>query len=215
MLPPRRRSAGASRPVDVAAVLAGDGSVVPRHILRQGAVRVAWLRHGGLLDGLSRPWVEDGREHVANEQAEQHGERDEEEEGLHDRVVEAFHRPQQEAPESRVVEDVLDEDGPRHHEAECHGEARQIGEDGVPSGVGPHDPPALEPFRPGHADVVLCEHRDRVVPHEKDPQADLRDEDRHAREDRVPQHVADEGQVPGRGVGEDVVGVFDRAAIRG
>ena len=123
---------GPVRDLDAIPVLGGDGSVVSRHIVWQWVVRVGWLDIA-LLDGLSRPWVEDRREYVAGEHAEQDGDGDEQEQGLHERVVEALHRREQEVPEARVVEDVLDEDGARHHEAERHGEAREIGEDGVPS----------------------------------------------------------------------------------
>ena len=75
-------------------------------------VGVALSRHGGRLE-LPRPRVEDGREHVADEQAEQHREGDEQEQRLHERVVEAFDRAEQEVPEPWIVEDVLDEDGAR------------------------------------------------------------------------------------------------------
>src|SRR5580658_3675131 len=60
---------------------------------------------GGALTRLSGPGIGDRRDQVGREHAEHDGDGDEQEYGLHERVVQPLHRGQQQGPEPRVVED--------------------------------------------------------------------------------------------------------------
>src|SRR5713101_3728169 len=64
------------------------------------------------------PRVKQRRGDVGEQDRQQHRQRDEQEQGLHQRVVLTLHRLQQHEAEARVVEHVLDQDGAADHEAE-------------------------------------------------------------------------------------------------
>src|SRR5580658_7195979 len=160
---------------------------------------------GSALTCLSGPGIDDHRDHVGREHAEHDGNGNEQEYGLHERVIQPLYRGQQQGPEARVVEDVLDDDGAGDDEAERHRESGEVGEDGVPPDVSPHDPPRLQALGARRADVVLGHDRDHVVPHGEDPAADRGEQDGQARQDGVLEYVHDVGPVPAGRVVEEVV----------
>src|ERR1700742_2206095 len=73
------------------------------------------------------PRVEQRGGDVRQQDGHQHGHRDQQEQGLHERVVLVLDRLQQHVADPGVVEDVLDEDGAADDEAERHREAGEIG----------------------------------------------------------------------------------------
>ena len=88
----------------------------------------------------ARPGVEQDSSEVHQEDGGEHTHGYKQEQGLHKGKILVFHRLQEHVPDSRVGEDVLDQYGPGHHEAERHGEASQVGEYGISAGVIEHDP---------------------------------------------------------------------------
>src|SRR3954469_16217383 len=90
--------------------------------------------------------IEHGRDQVRDEHADEHGERVEEEQALHERQVVIRRGGVEQVAEPGVGEQVLDHDRPAEHVSELHRESRQVREDRVARGVVVHDAPVREPL---------------------------------------------------------------------
>src|SRR5689334_17839607 len=75
-----------------------------------------------LLGPRPRPRVEYRDRDVAEQQRDEHGDAEQHEECLHERVVGVLDGVVEHVAQARVIEDVLDEDRSRDHEAERHRE---------------------------------------------------------------------------------------------
>src|ERR1700760_606540 len=71
--------------------------------------------------------VEPRRGEVADQYRDQHRDREEHEQHLHQRVVGVADRVVEQVAQARIVEDVLDEDRAGDEESECHREAGRVG----------------------------------------------------------------------------------------
>src|SRR5262245_54875895 len=158
---------------------------------RGSAIRV--LEAGSVaISRLSRTRIEHRSDQVRDQHADQHGERVEEEEPLHQRQVVVGRRRVEEIAEAGIREQVLDHDRAAQHITELHREPGQVGENGVARGVVVHDPPARQPLGPGCLHIVLSDRRDHVVAHRVHPQAGRHDHQTERGKERVLQHVPDE-----------------------
>ena len=141
------------------------------------------------------PRVEPGDRDVAEQDGDQHGDREQHEQRLHQRVVGVLHGVVEQVAQAGVVEDVLDQDRAGDHEAERHREPGQVGQERVAGRVRVMILRFGQALGPAHPDVVLGQRGDHVVAHGQDPAADRGDEDRRRRQDGVLQHAADEAGV--------------------
>src|SRR4051812_6741783 len=121
-------------------------SLPPRAAFAEAAAGLGAMTSMLAMSGGAHARVENDVETVHREVREQHEPGDEEQESLRERVVVAERRLLQREPDTRVAEDVLDDDEAADGGAEQRRERGQRRQDRVPRGVAGHDVRGADPL---------------------------------------------------------------------
>ena len=158
--------------------------------------------------------IEPDVDDVDQEVGAQHGERDGQEEALHERVVEAAHRLEEQVALARVREDDLGEQRARRARSRAPCRSGDVGQERVARGVAEHHAPRRQALGVRQRDVVLAEHAHHGVAHAEHPAAEGGDHDGERRQHRVGDDAPHERRGSRPALTRLVVGVAHREPAR-